>query len=157
MFPYVCLATMPLFCNPNWPRKIIAWFNRSSIYVPECRSHEVVGNDNPGTEDSDGFVGEIDKHYSDKNDDAKTSSSVEKRLHTVSSNEEQSSSDEDQEKLSNADKKKIGARRHKDNGKRKFPRVTRRKKLVVALLLAHVALQFFLPYSHFITKVRNSL
>lgn len=26
MFPYVCLATMPLFCSNNWPKKIINKF-----------------------------------------------------------------------------------------------------------------------------------
>lgn len=26
MFPYVCLATMPLFCEENWPRKLTSTF-----------------------------------------------------------------------------------------------------------------------------------
>jgi vitamin K-dependent gamma-carboxylase len=24
MFPYVCLVTLPLFCDPSWPRKILS-------------------------------------------------------------------------------------------------------------------------------------
>lgn len=34
MFPYTCLATMPLFCHVDWPRKVQAWFN-GSTYVSE--------------------------------------------------------------------------------------------------------------------------
>lgn len=29
MFPYVCLATMPLFCNESWPRKVTELFTTS--------------------------------------------------------------------------------------------------------------------------------
>ena len=25
MFPYVCLATMPIFCKANWPRKLLVY------------------------------------------------------------------------------------------------------------------------------------
>lgn len=44
MFPYVCLATMPLFCEENWPRKLVGKFrhcksnistNKSCIYSPK--------------------------------------------------------------------------------------------------------------------------
>lgn len=31
MFPYVCLATMFLFLEPNWPRKINPWKNSTEI------------------------------------------------------------------------------------------------------------------------------
>lgn len=33
MFPYVCLVTMPIFCDTNWPRKILKIFSlsRSSV------------------------------------------------------------------------------------------------------------------------------
>lgn len=30
MFPYVCLATMPLFCAETWPRRIQSLFTRSN-------------------------------------------------------------------------------------------------------------------------------
>lgn len=32
-------------------------------------------------------------------------------------------------------------------------KVTKKQQFVVSMLLLHIALQFFLPYSHFITKV----
>lgn len=28
MFPYVCIATMPLFCEENWPKKLIHFATR---------------------------------------------------------------------------------------------------------------------------------
>lgn len=31
MFPYVCLATMPLFCSNNWPKKIINKFQATIL------------------------------------------------------------------------------------------------------------------------------
>lgn len=31
MFPYVCLATMPLFCENKWPRKVISFITRRPI------------------------------------------------------------------------------------------------------------------------------
>lgn len=37
------------------------------------------------------------------------------------------------------------------------PKTTKKQKFVVSLLLCHVALQFFLPYSHFISKVSRIL
>lgn len=33
MFPYVCLATMPIFCDANWPRKITKIFSLSKSAV----------------------------------------------------------------------------------------------------------------------------
>lgn len=36
-------------------------------------------------------------------------------------------------------------------------KATRKQKFVVSLLLCHIALQFFLPYSHFISKVLKLL
>lgn len=35
----------------------------------------------------------------------------------------------------------------------KSPKNTRKQKFVASLLLCHILLQFFLPYSHFISKV----
>lgn len=35
MFPYVCLATMPIFCDANWPRKILKIFSLSESSVKD--------------------------------------------------------------------------------------------------------------------------
>lgn len=34
MFPYVCLATMPLFCSVSWPRKLISTFTKDAPSKP---------------------------------------------------------------------------------------------------------------------------
>lgn len=98
MFPYVCLATMPLFCEVNWPRKCIQFVLRRKI--KESGMSEVcIYNKIP---------------------------------------EEKSSESKKQEK---------------DNVN--FPTEPNWKhKLIVCLLLTHCGLQIFMPYSHFITKVR---
>nr|CAH7738498.1 unnamed protein product [Callosobruchus chinensis] len=39
MFPYVCLATMPLFCNETWPRKLLEQFyvfTNDPLPSPDC-------------------------------------------------------------------------------------------------------------------------
>lgn len=38
MFPYVCLATLPIFCNEDWPKRLL---NRSAVQelkVPRTKS-----------------------------------------------------------------------------------------------------------------------
>lgn len=34
MFPYVCIATMPLFCNEDWPRRLKRFFTRRTSEEP---------------------------------------------------------------------------------------------------------------------------
>lgn len=38
MFPYVCLATMPLFCEENWPRKLVRFFWRSEDNITPSKA-----------------------------------------------------------------------------------------------------------------------
>lgn len=84
MFPYVCLATMPIFCRSyHWPRKLRRGDNEVSYFQ---------GRD-------------------------------------------------------------LVLREERAGPKRKRSVVTRKQKFVAGLLIAHVAVQLFLPYSHFITKV----
>lgn len=105
MFPYVCLATMPLFCRVDWPRKLL-----------EARTHR-----------REKFNGE-------------SCSSRKSRDYFFKDNDGQSDVADVQDKAN-------------DGMRNKKRRVSRKQKLVVAMLLLHVGLQFFLPYSHFVTKV----
>ncbi|KOC64246.1 Vitamin K-dependent gamma-carboxylase [Habropoda laboriosa] len=91
MFPYVCLATMPLFCSPDWPR----------------------------------------------------------------SNEVDRETRENEENLIKARRSAINCKSIKDASCKSI-KVTKKQKFVVSLLLFHVFLQFFLPYSHFITMGYNN-
>ncbi|XP_043275488.1 vitamin K-dependent gamma-carboxylase isoform X2 [Venturia canescens] len=151
MFPYVCLATMPLFCSPDWPRKLKACLNGGSTCVPESSESST---ENSQVEDSK--LVESEEHLGGEKGDARTSSSEEIPSKATSSDEGKSGSDEGQESWSDDDGKKVKAWRDKINAKRKSSRVTKRQKFVVALLLVHVALQLFLPYSHFVTKGYNN-
>ncbi|OXU20747.1 hypothetical protein TSAR_007390 [Trichomalopsis sarcophagae] len=109
MFPYVCLATMPLFCRVDWPRKLL-----------EARTHS-----------------------REKLDDGECSSRK-SRDYFAKDNEAESD-------VAGRDEGSVGRRSEK-----RRVRVSRKQKLVVATLLLHVGLQFFLPYSHFLTKGYNN-
>ncbi|KAH0564429.1 vitamin K-dependent gamma-carboxylase [Cotesia glomerata] len=114
MFPYVCLATMPLFCHVDWPKKFLSklkilFVNSKSInQACDCACSE-----------------------------------------TSTINEENSLCEE-----------KIPSKIKEPNFESKLeiknPKPTKKQKFVVTLLLIHIFLQFFLPYSHFITKGYNN-
>ncbi|XP_073992155.1 gamma-glutamyl carboxylase [Rhodnius prolixus] len=90
LFPYVCLATMPLFCDIDWPKKLL----KKSEKLKSLVRYTCITNTNC---------------YYDTQHQKK-----ERRKHHY------------------------------------------KKKLTAALLMAHVAFQTFLPYSHFITKGYNN-
>ncbi|XP_046392645.1 vitamin K-dependent gamma-carboxylase [Ischnura elegans] len=110
MFPYVCLATMPVFCNADWPRTFqrwveerLKWFSclpvrnmrfpwRSDIPLQKasCCIYPRSGNGKKGKDQEEG------------------------------------------------------------------PPLSLKHHLIAALLVTHMGLQVFLPYSHFITKGYNN-
>ena len=111
MFPYVCLATMPLFCRNDWPRKFeqlvkqpptIGSTKRLAVCKRNCWDFK--DNDKP-----DGY--------------------------------------RERKKLTFSGSCDCG------NGGGDGLKVKKRQKFVVFTLILYVALQFFLPYSHFVTKV----
>ncbi|KMQ93598.1 vitamin k-dependent gamma-carboxylase [Lasius niger] len=55
-----------------------------------------------------------------------------------------------------SDEKEAASICKKFRGGQQPPKATRKQKFVVSLLLCHVMLQFFLPYSHFISKGYNN-
>ncbi|KAK2580809.1 hypothetical protein KPH14_011543 [Odynerus spinipes] len=114
MFPYVCLATMPLFCNADWPRALCTSIKRQrDLLLSKC-------------------VQTI-KNY----------------LRNPVDNQE----NEDEYDDSSSNAKSVDDPKLKDI---KPQKVTKKQKFVVSMLLIHIALQFFLPYSHFITKGYNN-
>ena len=157
MFPYVCLATMPLFCNVDWPRKIIAWFTGSSIYVSNYETYENNTNNLSTSIESSSNIEDTKKEKNKEILDEKETDSVSDRTALNAKIEKKKSHKEGGENWSESEEQKVSAWRHKIGEKKKLPRVTKKKKFVVSLLLLHVMLQFFLPYSHFITKVLVSL
>lgn len=128
MFPYVCLATMPLFCKPNWPRSLGFFLKRKSYFSFSAKIQEIKIC-NKATID-------LPKEWHDN------------------LNGNGSSIDNGNREGTNSINSTINCKYTKRiNRERKSAKVTRKQKFVVSLLLFHVFLQFFLPYSHFITKV----
>ncbi|XP_012262131.2 vitamin K-dependent gamma-carboxylase [Athalia rosae] len=189
MFPYVCLATMPLFCHVDWPRRIEAWFYSSRLEsslsddeVQENLKNEYAnGIDEKPQESCSEKLVEM-KNFEDpceqnvrKTDDDGESNFDETgacpRQHdtweqncTTEGNKDQDRSDQTsierkldlrqsvREMVSSDSKYMVKSRKKSYNESS----VTKKQKTVVALLLFHVFMQLFLPYSHFITKGYNN-
>ncbi|XP_053994266.1 vitamin K-dependent gamma-carboxylase [Hylaeus volcanicus] len=146
MFPYVCLATMPLFCNVDWPRRFSSSLKRASFFSQNEATTSCVESSTKSTDtrkegstkkliDEPSSQERNESSCDEGNTDAETVSSIEAK--------------NEQESIRNACKGVRGTRL-KSTG------ATKQQKLVVSLLLFHVVLQFFLPYSHFITKGYNN-
>uniref|UniRef100_A0ABD2W199 Vitamin K-dependent gamma-carboxylase lumenal domain-containing protein n=1 Tax=Trichogramma kaykai TaxID=54128 RepID=A0ABD2W199_9HYME len=126
MFPYVCLATMPLFCRRyDWPRKLFQRKGGPRLHSPTTTTTTASA--------------EPMMRYADRGDDNNSSKSGKKDLPLVRDND------------------RVGTMsRRRERRKRAVMTVSKSQRLVVALLMAHVALQLFLPYSHFVTKGYNN-
>ncbi|CAL7951877.1 unnamed protein product [Xylocopa violacea] len=125
MFPYVCLATMPLFCSPEWPRKLVSFLKRNCVAPFLANDRSTKSHDETSTDLLGDFCEEVDN---------KINNEIQENLKSI---------------------KPIITRKDREIGK-KSTKVTRKQKFVVSLLLFHVFLQLFLPYSHFITKGYNN-
>lgn len=131
MFPYVCLATMPLFCNVDWPRTFYSWIMRKrKILLSKCVN--VIRNclQSPVNK----LINEQTKKVNDLNE-------FDSQKATMDVNERYESS-ENVKPIDDSTMKIVNTKK-----------VTKKQQFVVSMLLLHIALQFFLPYSHFITKV----
>lgn len=149
MFPYVCLATMPLFCNQDWPRRLGSFFKRNCATLLFTRNQDATNNGKfSKSQPNDMYEDHI---FNDETSNKKISKN---------SNDE-ANNQIDNKLLINARKRKGAIEPMKTPSLFKDIRVdnikssktTKRQKFVASLLLCHVFLQCFLPYSHFITKV----
>ena len=128
MFPWVCMATMPLFYPFDWPKMIITHAEKTSLTVKggirnylnkfKCtvnicqRNITKLPEKNIATEEKT----VCDSKNVFKNDIAHFVEEVNKEANSTNGN---------------------------------------MKKTTLALIIFHVVAQAFLPYSHFITKVRG--
>lgn len=182
MFPYVCLATMPLFCHVDWPRKIEArLFGRSKNAVlhnqfqPEpsdtceniieekqteaCCKSQRIRSDSEKTEDNfENLVSKTNSKGEYSSYKESPANIEDKNTATETSNGQRdfgmsngAAAEDDIDKRRTA-----SCSNHVDKRRKKY-NVTRKQKTVVALLLFHVFMQLFLPYSHFITKVLKNI
>ncbi|CAK9798058.1 Vitamin K-dependent gamma-carboxylase [Anthophora plagiata] len=145
MFPYVCLATMPLFCRPDWPRKLGSFLKR--YFIPSfLRKNRSIKKYN-----------EISKNqYEDLREERISNEETSMNgIEERSFGEIDKETDENQGNRTKSTDSTVTCKNIKDIGCESI-KVTKKQKFVVSLLLFHVFLQFFLPYSHFITTGYNN-
>ncbi|KAL0099045.1 hypothetical protein PUN28_020235 [Cardiocondyla obscurior] len=167
MFPYVCLATMPLFCRADWPRRLGLYFKRSQktllVNVNSIDGNNVEEIDSQGNKfiKSPCLISPSNKISCNEvlYEENLTSKEKDKnylvKLKFKKKINEKESDNELSKNLINLNEidaacfyKKLRAAR--------LPKATRKQKFVASLLLCHIALQLFLPYSHFISKGYNN-
>ncbi|XP_032670283.1 vitamin K-dependent gamma-carboxylase isoform X2 [Odontomachus brunneus] len=165
MFPYVCLATMPLFCRVDWPRKLGHYFNwRRRVSAADVKP--IDENRAKAIDDQRKDSTRFERCASSSNEilDNETThegkEEVNRDYFTGPKSEEKINKGDDDTQLP---ENSIESGKEEDvNVREKIPRaqratkVTKKQKLVVSILLCHIALQFFLPYSHFISKGYNN-
>ncbi|XP_039307001.1 vitamin K-dependent gamma-carboxylase isoform X2 [Solenopsis invicta] len=166
MFPYVCLATMPLFCRVDWPRRFglcFRWKQRIvSVNVNSIDANGLKETDSQAKETlksnlilpSNEFLRNKEIHKKkttneEINENYFVKSKSEKKINEEDNNT-QSSKNSTQSNEKEATSKKVRIAQQS----RKY--TTRKQKFVTSLLLCHIVLQFFLPYSHFISKGYNN-
>ncbi|XP_076618257.1 gamma-glutamyl carboxylase [Colletes latitarsis] len=160
MFPYVCLATMPLFCNADWPRRFNSNVKRN--YTPlSSQNQDMDRYDEPPTKSKDIREERTVLIASEKSNDEvsnhETIETLSRELNSEISIESTKVKNQQDTMLAPRHKTEIRIVYKGVKGTRlKSTGATKKQKLVVSLLLFHVVLQFFLPYSHFITKGYNN-
>lgn len=192
MFPYVCLATMPLFCRVDWPRRLGLYFKRKqkilSIDANSIDANNVKETDSPAKESMTSnslvlpsneiscneTIREGKNYFFFHNNNSvrtlkylklfseKATSEEKSENYSVKLKSEEKSDEKDNETHLSKDSNKLNEKEATNICKkmriaRQSSKSTRKQKFVASLLLCHIVLQCFLPYSHFISKVRSQL
>ncbi|XP_034824725.1 vitamin K-dependent gamma-carboxylase [Maniola hyperantus] len=158
MFPWVCLATMPLFYPFDWPKIITSYATKQVSKVKGGIRNHVHNSKNNHCSTSDALQ---DMEISDEKcnewpgfdeDNEKTDENdvIGEEIKTKNNSDDK---ENDLEQKSNSDcsefeREKISE--HEENWE------DRRKNVTFLLIVLHVLSQVFLPYSHFITKGYNN-
>ncbi|XP_011879676.1 PREDICTED: vitamin K-dependent gamma-carboxylase isoform X2 [Vollenhovia emeryi] len=163
MFPYVCLATMPLFCRVDWPRRLRLYFRRKQkVLSVNTNTIDASETDSQAKEPMklSCLLPSSEIACNEATHEEKTTSEEENKNYIVKSESEKEidEKDNDTQLLKNSielDEKETSVYK-KIRVARQSPKATRKQKYVASLLLCHIVLQFFLPYSHFISKGYNN-
>lgn len=168
MFPWVCLATMPLFYPFDWPKTIASYaFNyytklkRSFCYkIQQYRMKsdcdcKINNSDNDKAEDETMKVVEKEDSSKSKHNikTAETNTDIDDKVND--SNEKANIDnvfDQDKDKITKIDEQKPINEPEKSNSS--IENNSNKNKVTIYLILLYVFIQAFLPYSHFITKER---
>ncbi|XP_025156701.1 vitamin K-dependent gamma-carboxylase isoform X2 [Harpegnathos saltator] len=159
MFPWVCLATMPLFCHVDWPRKLGLCFDwRRKVSAADGssiddRSKVSSRSDRSGSSSSE-VLDDRATHEGKKEIDRDYFAEPEAE-EEIDGGDDNTRLPTDSTEPSEEEEEDVNVRENIP-GARRTTKVTRKQKFVVSMLLCHIALQFFLPYSHFISKGYNN-
>ncbi|XP_024877987.1 vitamin K-dependent gamma-carboxylase [Temnothorax curvispinosus] len=168
MFPYVCLTTMPLFCRVDWPRRLGLYFRRKQKILSV--NANLIDANNERETDSQAeesmkpnclVLPSNEISYNEAIHKEKATSEGKNENYSVKSKSEKKTDKKDNDtQLSNnsikPNEKETTSIYKKVQITRQSSKATRKQKFVASLLLCHVVLQFFLPYSHFISKGYNN-
>lgn len=162
MFPWVCLAAMPLFYPFDWPKLIVSYaenqvakvkgriiglhkyfhmFILLKRYIDRMNSVE----QRQDKQDSSDETSELPDY---EDDEEKTDDSV------LISEDNETEIKSDNPKKDLEQKSELSEQEGKDTSGREQKCKDGKKNITLALIALHVVLQAFLPYSHFITKVK---
>lgn len=158
MFPWVCLATMPLFYPFDWPKLIISYAEKQAANVRggicnyihkyilinkyiHCTSRAV---------QTQGAYNDTNELPDYDDDDEKTDESF------LSSEDYETEIKDDDPKSDLEQKPELSEHEERETSGREENWNDGKKNLALALIALHVVTQAFLPYSHFITKVKLS-
>lgn len=167
MFPYTCLATMPLFCHVDWPRKFQKLTIVSTKYLPKWRANvkslfqEVLkafvksnqDRKNDDNHENENIIQQLDDsmiNTGPKDSEINTESREEK-----GQNEKEEEVKEQRKQNDDLPPKSLPEGINSDRSKQS-EKISRKQKFVTVLLVFHMSLQCFLPYSHFITQGYNN-
>lgn len=164
MFPYVCLATMSLFCSADWPRRLRLYFSwkreilltNVNLIANSVKETNSQIKESPSADCSTLPSNEI-LHNKTPHKEKRTREKEDYSLKSESNIKVQKDNDMQSSKnsIESNEKETVNiCKKLQEN--QQPPKTTKKQKFVVSLLLCHVALQFFLPYSHFISKGYNN-
>ncbi|XP_049866279.1 vitamin K-dependent gamma-carboxylase [Pectinophora gossypiella] len=181
MFPWVCLATMPLYYPFNWPKQVLHFLKkqfvrlRTIICSLNCiNSNKMSCNCNVKDgqfNDKDGS-GEKDKDTKTIDDQHKLSHEFVGNCDELMKDEERSHQEDIKNITDTTEQTRDKTNEHDVNTQKAD--LTRqecevkcdviksqrkdcnRKKLTTSLIIFYVVIQAFLPYSHFVTKGYNN-
>lgn len=171
---------MPLFCRADWPRKLrlcpsiwrqkisptnvnLTDANRLIVKETDNKIKEFVKSDclasslNQILRDETTYEGKFIIKIFLKKKELKMNKNyfVKESEKEVNKEDCDVQSSEDSIKSDEKSNEKEATSTCQNNRRTRQLQVTKKQKFVVSLLLCHVVLQFFLPYSHFISKVSN--
>lgn len=164
MFPWVCLATMPLFYPFDWPKTIIPFLKIHYLNIKKticnivnsfkcnikchCQNNDVRNEDIQMMEAKSNVQEELHtnmppndvKDITNENHNGTDGASNEEKANEQVNKEQKETRDTQEESIANIE----------------IDKINHHKKLTTLMIIVYVLTQAFLPFSHFITKVRKA-